>query len=413
MDKVLIAEDDPRLLELLKDGLQKYKDQFEITGAKDGKEAMEVLKKETISLLVTDVQMPNVDGLALLTHMTEYYPAVPCIVMTAHSTTEIKKAVDREGVINCIEKPFEIADLADGILKGLEFASQGGEMTGISLSNFLQLIENEEKTCLLEVNEPARGKGLFYFQEGVLYDALFGSLKGQEAALEMAAWDNVEISFKNIPQKKIKKKINMGVMALILEATRLKDDATDGGEDDPVEPDAIFDPDLCEKLSTRKEDADVFDEEREKSVENSHINELGKLEDEETIKQIEEVLQMALETFLEELKSVKGYKAAGIMNFTGEILASNSIDPNIDLGLVGATFNDIFRSAHEASEKIGLRACTETVINTPMGIIVMVCSGTESKTHFHIIGILDAEGNQALMKMQLEKMIPGVMKEIT
>lgn len=413
MDKVLIAEDDRQLLELLKKGLRKHKDQFEVTGVQDGKKAMDVLKKETISLLVTDIQMPNVDGLALLTHMTEYYPAIPCIAMTAYNSTKIKNAVDRQGVINYIEKPFEIADLADNILKGLEFTSQGGEMTGISLSNFLQLIENEEKTCLLEVNEPVRGKGLFYFQEGVLYDALFGSLKGQEAAFEMAAWDNVEISFKNIPKKKIKKKINMGVMALILEATRLKDEARGGGEDDPVDPDIMLDLDLSKKLSSKKEDADVLDEARRESVVNSNINELHKLEDEITIKQIEEVLQMALETFLKELKSVNGYKAAGIMNFTGEMLASNSTDPNIDLGLVGATFNDIFRSAHEASEKIGLKACTETVIYTPMGIIMILCSGVEAKTHFHVIGILSANGNQALMKMQLEKMMPRIMEEIT
>ncbi len=49
MDKVLIAEDDQQLLELLKDGLQKHKDQFAIIGVQDGKEGMEVLKKETIS----------------------------------------------------------------------------------------------------------------------------------------------------------------------------------------------------------------------------------------------------------------------------------------------------------------------------------------------------------------------------
>jgi predicted regulator of Ras-like GTPase activity (Roadblock/LC7/MglB family) len=100
------------------------------------------------------------------------------------------------------------------------------------------------------------------------------------------------------------------------------------------------------------------------------------------------------------------------MSFTGEMLAYDSADPKIDLTLVGATFNDIFRSAHEASKKIGLEACRETTIATPKGVIVMRCSGTDAKVHFHLIGILAADGNQALMKMQIEKMVPAVMGEL-
>jgi predicted regulator of Ras-like GTPase activity (Roadblock/LC7/MglB family) len=94
------------------------------------------------------------------------------------------------------------------------------------------------------------------------------------------------------------------------------------------------------------------------------------------------------------------------------VVAYDSVDPAIDLALVGATFNDIFRSAHEASKKIGLDACKEAVILTPKGIIVMTCSGVNAKVHFHTIAILSADGNQALMKMQLEKMMPAVMAEL-
>lgn len=121
---------------------------------------------------------------------------------------------------------------------------------------------------------------------------------------------------------------------------------------------------------------------------------------------------MALEKQLQGLKEIKGFKAAGIMNFTGEMLASESTDPHIDLALVGATFNDIFRSAHEASRKIGLESCKETVINTPKGVVVMRCSGVDEKVHFHIISIMAQDGNQALMKMQVEKMMPAVMEEL-
>ena len=94
-------------------------------------------------------------------------------------------------------------------------------------------------------------------------------------------------------------------------------------------------------------------------------------------------------------------------------MVSDSIDQNINLEIVGATFNDIFRSAHEASKKIGLLACNETTIETPKGIIVMLCSGIDEKAHLHLIGVLSADGNHALMKMQIRKIIPAVVNELT
>ncbi len=121
---------------------------------------------------------------------------------------------------------------------------------------------------------------------------------------------------------------------------------------------------------------------------------------------------MALEKYLEQFKSINGYKASGIMTFTGEVLASDSIDANIDLAMVGATFNDIFRSAHEASEKIGLKACKETTINTPNGQIIMRCSGVKAKVHYHMIVIINKDGNLALAKMEMEKMVPRIMEEL-
>ena len=121
---------------------------------------------------------------------------------------------------------------------------------------------------------------------------------------------------------------------------------------------------------------------------------------------------MALEDMLAELKEIKGYKASAIMSFTGEVLAADATDNKIDLNVVGPTFNDIFRSSHEASSKIGLEACKESVITTPKGIIIMNCSGVESEVHFHMIGVMSADGNQALLKMQLGKLVPQIMKEL-
>ena len=121
---------------------------------------------------------------------------------------------------------------------------------------------------------------------------------------------------------------------------------------------------------------------------------------------------MAIDSHFADLKSIKGYLAAGVMQFTGELLASDAASTSIDLGLVGATFNDIFRSAHEVCEKIGLEAAKEMVIHTPKGVVIMLCTGVNSKAHVHLITILAADGNQALAKMQMGKIGPALVEEL-
>jgi predicted regulator of Ras-like GTPase activity (Roadblock/LC7/MglB family) len=122
---------------------------------------------------------------------------------------------------------------------------------------------------------------------------------------------------------------------------------------------------------------------------------------------------MAIDTVLDDLKSIKGYRAAGIMTHTGEMLAAHSLDTKINFNVVGATFNDIFRSAHEAAGKVGMGANNETQIVTPSGIIIMVCTGVSSAAHVHMIAIIDKDGNQALARMTMEKMSSKVVAELS
>ncbi len=121
---------------------------------------------------------------------------------------------------------------------------------------------------------------------------------------------------------------------------------------------------------------------------------------------------MSLETLLNEVKGVNGYMASAIMDFTGEILASHSSSTGVDLQVAGATFNDIFRGAHAAAGKVGFKAATDLVINTPEGTIVMMCTGVEQKAHLHLITILTKDGNQALAKVTMHKIAPQAMQQV-
>jgi CheY-like chemotaxis protein len=120
MDKVLIVDDEIETLKVFTKGLKKYGDQFEVLTASNGEEAVEVLKRESIAVLATDLVMPNMDGLELLAYMTKNHPQVPCIVMTGHGSSEIKKRADRKDLLAYLEKPFDFNELAWSIMEGLD-----------------------------------------------------------------------------------------------------------------------------------------------------------------------------------------------------------------------------------------------------------------------------------------------------
>ena len=97
-------------------------------------------------------------------------------------------------------------------------------MTGISVANFLQLIAMEQKSCLLEVYSQENSKGQLTIQRGRLYDAECEELRGEDAALQIIAWENVTMNFKALPKKKMQRKISADLTSLLLESLKMKDE---------------------------------------------------------------------------------------------------------------------------------------------------------------------------------------------
>jgi len=436
MDKVLIAEDNPDLLKTLKMGLEKYSDKFETIAARDGAEAIAVLKKIDISLLVTDIQMPRIDGLSLLAFMKKKHPGIPCIVMSAHATAKIREKIQKS-VLRFIEKPFQIDDLAKVILPALDHDADtsGGSLDGISIANFMQMIEMEQQTCIFEVESTEKGKGSFYFEEGVLFDAVYGDMKGLKAALKLIPLEDVKIRFKNFQKgaKKISRRINEELMNVIMEAMRLKDESeaekdidiqiipdevpesSDVNERDEFEAGKDFDIQIVP--DELPDSGDVNHAEIEKGFQDGFLTEeapiVKKAAEGAVSKKAQDEFVINLKSYIEKLQNINGYRAFAVMNFTGEILENDSKDPNIDLKYLCAMFNDIFLSAHKVCEKTGFDDLLETTIVTRKGIVLMRCSGTQSKTHIHVIAILEPDGNHALMKIEMERMMPALLAEFT
>jgi len=240
--KVLIVDDDHIWLRLIIKKFENYSDTFTTVTALNGKQAGAVLQESMISLVVTDMQMPEMDGLALLAHLSENYPDIPVIIMTAYSTPNSKKTVLDEGATAYIEKPFIVDDLATKIIKTLQKETEGGTLQTIPLDMFVQLIEMEQKTCTIRVvNKLTGNKGILFFDKGNLMDARLNTRQGNTAAYEIFSWDNVSLSIQDECAVK-SKKIKGELQAILFEAMRMKDEAgvtPDDFEKRPPEPEKV------------------------------------------------------------------------------------------------------------------------------------------------------------------------------
>ncbi len=233
--KVLFVDDDLEMLQALQEGLEKYRETFTAVLAKDGLDAVKELGNQTISLVVTDLKMPRMDGFSLLAKIMEDYPDIPVIIITGYSTPEMKRLAQEGGAVGYISKPFLIEDLARQIMKTLRRESDGGTLHSVSSGMFLQLMEMEERTCTIRLVDKGSGSGgVLFFREGELLDARVDQMKGLQAAYQIFSWEEVTLAIQNdCPD--IENNINSDLQPIILEAMRIKDESQIDDEDSEEE----------------------------------------------------------------------------------------------------------------------------------------------------------------------------------
>ncbi|MCX7987039.1 MAG: response regulator [Bacteroidales bacterium] len=100
--RVLYVDDDLTNLELFQ---MTFHREFEITTSTSGKEALQILKKNNIDVVVTDYKMPEMNGMDLIKEIKQFFPNIKCIILSGYIGYEIiieKKLID--GYIN---KPWK------------------------------------------------------------------------------------------------------------------------------------------------------------------------------------------------------------------------------------------------------------------------------------------------------------------
>jgi two-component system response regulator AtoC len=112
---VLIVDDEMNIRRVLAAMLKR--EGYEATTAADGEQALAVLAKTPVDVVVTDMVMPRLGGIELLKRVSVEYPDVPVIVITAHGTVDSAVSALKAGAFDYITKPFEQEELKKVIAK--------------------------------------------------------------------------------------------------------------------------------------------------------------------------------------------------------------------------------------------------------------------------------------------------------
>ena len=119
MKRILVVDDDQNLRLIMQKSLESCG--YEVRQARDGELAMEMLRKEAMDLLITDLSMPGISGIELLRQAREHDPSLGCLVITAFGTVEKAVTAMKEGAFDFITKPFSLAHLESRIERYFEY----------------------------------------------------------------------------------------------------------------------------------------------------------------------------------------------------------------------------------------------------------------------------------------------------
>ena len=115
---ILAVDDEENIRNLITYTFEEHN--LEVMTAENGKAAITILENNPIDVIITDLLMPTMTGLALIREMKKRKSAIPIIIITAYGNTEMVKEIIAEGVFRLIEKPLDFDILGPIVQDAIE-----------------------------------------------------------------------------------------------------------------------------------------------------------------------------------------------------------------------------------------------------------------------------------------------------
>ena len=236
--KILLLDDEQDLLELYKDVLEQLPSRPEITTSNSGARAIALLESELFTMLITDLNMPKMDGLQVLSIVRRKFPHLRIVIMTSVVDEQFRSRAYAMGVDLYWEKPAnaqEIKLFLECVESLLGRESHAG-FRGVQSKSLVDIIQleclSQSSSVLKIINGPAEGK--IWVQDGELIDAQVGDMFGEEAFRKLFGWrtGNFEIL---PPEPTRERKIFTSYQGLLLDTAQALDEAQEQPAPEPVQ----------------------------------------------------------------------------------------------------------------------------------------------------------------------------------
>jgi len=359
--RVLVVDDEEDLTWSISKHLSKDKEKYELICVNSGKKALEVLFQLPVDLVISDIRMPEISGLELLSEIKDSYPNTKVIIMTAYGSSEIQEEANERGCLKYIEKPFEINELRQLINSAIhEKKGFEGKISEFRLTDLIQMNCLGRMTTTLYIENQGI-KGAIYFDEGNIVHAEIDDMEGENAFYEIVSWEGGNFSVER-DKTTNKETIIKGWQSLLLEGMRRLDEHTAG-------------------YSVEEK------EEREKRIKN-------------------------INSILEKLINIKGIQLVTIFDPDGFPMASKihtSVKERYDMKELVPVFSNLVKQLEEAASELKFQNLKEMLFEFEDSLLkIMRFPG---KKQF-LITISEAKINVGVIRLETKKSLQGLVEYI-
>lgn len=109
--RIMVVDDDEGIRHILSTALSGMG--YDVVTAGRGAEALNLLLESSFALVLTDLEMPGMDGWSLASRLKDKFPDIPVVLMTGHAKEAVRKRMKRSSVDYVIFKPFRLEDILD------------------------------------------------------------------------------------------------------------------------------------------------------------------------------------------------------------------------------------------------------------------------------------------------------------
>jgi CheY-like chemotaxis protein len=231
--RILLLDDEQDLLELYSDLLKRLPAKPEVHTADSGQRALSMLKDTAYTVLITDLNMPKMDGLALLSVVRPKYPGLRVVVMTSVMDEQYRTRAYALGVDLFWEKPGtqpEIETFMEAVQAVLDRQEQSG-FSGVQKKSLVDIIQFECQSLSSMTLKITNGsvEGRIWIVNGDIIDAAIGEdFNGMDAFKRILTWKRG--SFESLPAEPERERhIQGSYQGLLLDSAQEIDEASSGG----------------------------------------------------------------------------------------------------------------------------------------------------------------------------------------